>query len=110
MVDCTEEDVIPEKMKRTDLLSSFIFDVKLESSRSVENEVEECLQDKRCDRTSDPLEYYRQNCEIGRFPVLCRLARRYLGLSNTSSLMERVFSIAGSLNRARRPRLATGMI
>ncbi|CAG7725421.1 unnamed protein product [Allacma fusca] len=110
LVDCTEEDVIPEKMKRTDFLSSFISDDKLETSRSVVNEVEEYLQEKRCDSTSDPLEYYRKNCEIGRFPVLCRLARRYLGLPSTSSSMERVFSITGSLNRARRASLATGMM
>ncbi|CAG7825160.1 unnamed protein product [Allacma fusca] len=70
----------------------------------------EYLQEKRLDRDADPLDYYRKQSEIGRFPILCRLARKYLGIPSTSSSMERVFSITGSLNRARRASLGTKMM
>ncbi|CAG7644655.1 unnamed protein product [Allacma fusca] len=97
---------IPEKLMRTDFLSSFIPNNTHDVAQNVSNEVEEYLNEIRCSGSVDPLEYWRANSTKLRFPVLCRLARKYLAFLATSSSMERVFSIAGSFNRARRARLA----
>ncbi|CAG7734603.1 unnamed protein product, partial [Allacma fusca] len=100
------------KVSRLDFLSTFIPDQNEVGSQINDdvNEVEEYLKEKRIGRTDDPLDYYRGLETIGKFPIICRLARKYLSFPATSSSMERVFSITGSFNRARRASLATSMM
>ncbi|CAG7719308.1 unnamed protein product, partial [Allacma fusca] len=114
----TQEDVInvpndnlqvPRTSKRmkSDFLSSFIPTTGESDEHPIEDEIEEYLKENRCTRDSDPLEFYRKQADIGKYPILCRLAKKYLGFPASSSSIERVFSIMGSLNRARRARLTT---
>jgi hypothetical protein len=52
-----------------------------------------------------PLVFWKQNKE--RFPHLARLATTYLTFPATSGGVERLFSVAGAIGRARRAKLTT---
>lgn len=60
------------------------------------------------DPSKNPLDYWRNNS--GKFPVLARMAREFLGFPASSGGVERLFSISGSLCRARRAALKMGTI
>ncbi|ODM89363.1 Zinc finger BED domain-containing protein 1 [Orchesella cincta] len=50
--------------------------------------------------TESPLVYWKRNEEV--FPVLSALAKKYLAVPATSASVERLFSVAGAIIRARR--------
>jgi hypothetical protein len=57
---------------------------------------------------ADPLAWWRQHQSL--FPVLARLARKFLAIPATSAPVERVWSTAGNAVTKRRARLADDMI
>ena len=73
--------------------------VNSESAQEVADYLSEGLEDP----LKNPLEYWRNNS--GKFPVLARMAREFLGFPASSGGVERLFSISGSLCRARRAAL-----
>lgn len=66
-------------------------------------EVELYLNEPRISIKENPLEFWRKN-EM-RFPYLAKLARVSLAFPATSGSIERRFSVAGSIARARRARI-----
>ena len=69
------------------------------------SELEIYLDECTVDRNSDPLHFWRDN--ESRFPALSSMAKKYLAVPASSGDVERLFSIAGSLQRARRSRLVS---
>ena len=49
---------------------------------------------------SDPLKFW--NCYEKTFPILSKIARQYLAIPASSGSVERLFSVAGAIARARR--------
>ena len=74
------------------------------SSSQSDNEVQDYLILNRVDSTLSPLEYWKKN--ETKFPLLSKLAAKYLSFPATSGSVERLFSIAGAIGRARRSRLS----
>ena len=64
-----------------------------EDSDTVFKEVELYLKEKAIDREEPPLGWWKENQH--RFPLVSRVARRYLTIPITSTPAERVFSTAG---------------
>lgn len=50
-----------------------------------------------------PLTFWKSNC--ARFPIMSKLARKYLAMPASSGSIERLFSVAGAIKRARRANL-----
>lgn len=67
-------------------------------------EVEKYLTEPRCLQDDVMMDYWRNKEK--EMPTLARLARRYLSVPPTSADVERMFSIAGFLMRARRSRIS----
>lgn len=68
------------------------------------NEVHEYRKLSRWDKEDNPLLFWKQNSSL--FPVLSSLAKFYLAIPATSANVERLFSIAGAIARARRSSLS----
>ena len=64
-----------------------------DSSDPVQGEVENYFKQEQSPRDSSPLNWWKGNGH--RFPLLARLARKYLAITATSTPAERVFSVAG---------------
>lgn len=91
----------PKKKKRScfDLLTQ-VETAEAEKEKPVENEVDAYLRLPRVSKSSDPLDFWNKNQKT--FPELSKLARIYLGFPASSGSVERLFSVAGSIFRARR--------
>ena len=76
-----------------------------EDNAAAFDEVAAYMNEPLASRETNPLDFWRMKQEERRFPVLAQLARKYLGLPTSSGSVERMFSVAGSLCRARRARL-----
>jgi len=71
------------------------------STSEGKNELDQYLQEPVCDRkTTNPLDWWAGNCK--RYPILAKLAKKYLGAPPTSVPSERVFSTAGLIYDDRR--------
>ena len=75
----------------------------LEAKRPEVNEVDEYLLAELVE--DEPLHFWHKNAQ--KFPNLATLARRILPMPASSGNVERLFSIAGSVKRARRARMET---
>ncbi len=64
------------------------------------SEVEDYLEKVANTKFDCPLEFWKM--QEDKFPRLAKLARRYLAIPATTGSVERVFSIAGAIARARR--------
>ena len=64
-----------------------------DSSDPVQGEVENYFKQEQSPRDSSPLNWWKVNGH--RFPLLARLARKYLAITATSTPAEGVFSVAG---------------
>lgn len=71
-------------------------------------EVDEYLSLPRDNKFQSPLTYWKIN--EPRFPHLAKLAAKYLSLPATSGSVERLFSIAGYIQRAERSSLTTANV
>lgn len=60
-----------------------------------DTEVARYLQEEALDLHSDPLAWWRDN--QARFPLLSKVARKYMTICATSAPSERVFSAAGNI-------------
>ena len=60
----------------------------LSPEQKVQREIETYLSTPRIDMEADPLVWWRHNCKI--FPLLSKLARKYLSVCATSSSSERL--------------------
>jgi len=89
-----------------------VFDVIFQSGSSSQCELvaQNCpveldvyLKDSYLSLDCDPLIYWRKNQKT--FPALANLARVYLAIPASSGGVERVFSVAGAIARARRARI-----
>lgn len=77
---------------------------KPKRSASVGNELDNYLSEPCMDMDSNPLEYWSINCI--KYPVLAKLASKYLAIPATSAPVERLFSVAGKTFRPERCRLS----
>ncbi len=94
----------PQKKKKTSIFSRVQLHQAARSSKEkVADEIEEYLGAPPISENENPLRYWRRNDE--RFPILASLASRYLSLPATSASVERLFSVGGSIMRARRASL-----
>jgi hypothetical protein len=66
---------------------------------------ENCLTEKQC---PDVLSFWKENAS--KYPILSMIARKVLAMPATSAGVERLFSIAGALDRARRASLLPSTI
>jgi hypothetical protein len=69
------------------------------------SEIDRYMQESIVPRTVHPLQYWKLN--ESRFPNLARITRKFLCVPATSGGVERIFSIAGFLGRARRSSLTS---
>ena len=69
------------------------------------NEIEKYLEMSilDADENDDPLKFWL--CYEKKFPILSKMARTFLGMPASSGSVERLFSVAGSIARARRANL-----
>lgn len=70
---------------------------------SIDQEIQLYLSEQCIDMDCDPLVYWRMKGSA--YPHLKCLARKYLSIPASSGSVERLFSIAGCISRARRARL-----
>lgn len=84
-----------------------MFDLIRESAESKKetglDEMSEYLKEGLLDEEQCPLKYWKRNSS--KFPILANIAKKFLAIPATSSGIERIFSIAGALARARRAKL-----
>ncbi|CAG7717945.1 unnamed protein product, partial [Allacma fusca] len=73
------------------------------ANSSTRGEIQRYMDLKYENESSDPLEFWKE--QMSNFPILSQLARIYLGFPASSGSAERLFSIAGALQRLRRSRL-----
>src|ERR1700691_5483376 len=71
-----------------------------------QDEIERYRNQPRILPTASPLAYWRDRRDPALFPILGRLARRYLAIQSSSAAVERVFSVSGNLVTKRRASLA----
>jgi hypothetical protein len=83
------ENIPPEPFKEADELSLY-----LDEARSSEE--------------TNPLDYWKIN--LTKFPVLAKMAKIYMGFPASSGDLERTFSIAGAIQRARRALISLSVI
>jgi len=72
-------------------------------SQVVDNKVNEYLSMPQISLKNDPFKWWAGNQD--RFPILSRLAKKYLSISATSTSSERLFSQAGNIMTAKRTQL-----
>jgi hypothetical protein len=75
---------------------------------TVEQELDKYLKIDCLDANSNPLLFWRRNEQ--KYPRLFQLAKVFLSIPASSGSVERLFSIAGSIARARRARLSVGQL
>lgn len=71
-------------------------------------EISSYLRESQIPEESSPLQYWKENEQ--KYPRLAKLAKIYLGIPASSGSVERLFSVAGALARARRARLKVSTI
>lgn len=69
------------------------------------DEVTEYLRMRTLDQEDSPLRFWSMH--MSKFPALYKLARAYLAMPASSAGVERLFSTAGAIGRARRARITT---
>ena len=95
----------PAKKKKKQLWEVFLKDNEVQDEdatlpllspeQKVQREIETYLSTPRIDMEADPLAWWRHNCKV--FPLLSKLARKYLSVCATSSPSERLFSSSGHI-------------
>lgn len=103
-----DEPVLPAVKKTKKSLSSYFKkpeppsgqDVQRPSRASIELELNMYLQTADLDAEEDPLVWWRQH-EVN-FPLVAKLAKKYLCIPATSSASERVFSTSGNIVTCKR--------
>ena len=92
-------------VQNTKIKASFFakFAHQQKQNEPVEEEVEEYLNVSRQGEADDPLVFWKKNSS--RFPTLSLLAKQYLAFPATSGSVERLFSVAGAIMRARRAKI-----
>ncbi|XP_026083928.1 zinc finger BED domain-containing protein 1-like [Carassius auratus] len=91
----------PPKKKKKKNLADLLGMRRAQSSNPVpkriraDTEVTRYLQEEALDLHSDPLAWWRDN--QARFPLLSKVARKYMSICATSTPSERVFSAAGNI-------------
>lgn len=100
-----ESPQVPSKKPRLSIFSALKTKV-LDNKKPSTNEIDEyLLSDVVEEGDLSPLKYWSRNAK--KFPALSELARRILPMPASSGNVERLFSIAGSVKRARRAQLKT---
>jgi hAT family C-terminal dimerisation region len=106
-IDTTIPESPPKKLKRDkgSLFECLGEDRTMQRvfSRRQKDEIQEYLSLPNLEETANPLVFWRE--QENNLPILSRLARRFLAVPAISGSVERVFSIAGALGRARRARI-----
>jgi hypothetical protein len=72
------------------------------------HEVEKYLREPKCDKSTNPLEWWKIN--EAKFPTLAQVAREILCIPSTSTASERVFSTAGNIATTKRSLLKPELI
>lgn len=81
---------------------------ELNERKTLLEEIEDYIQEPNLPNSSSELVYWRRNQQ--KFSKLSFLAKKYLSVPASSGGVERLFSIAGSLARARRNRITPKML
>lgn len=66
-------------------------------------EIQKFFEEPMLAETCDPLKFWQK--KSGEFPILSRLAKRYLAFPATSGSVERLFSISGAIIRSHRAKI-----
>ena len=101
-----DEDLSPPHKKMKPDFFSFMSPSRPKPQRAMTttNELDSYLAEPCSGMESDPMEFWKVNTH--RFPVLSKLAVKYLSIPATSAPVERLFSIAGKTFRPERCRLS----
>ena len=75
----------------------------IETQMTTKDELEYFMKEPDLDPDSNPLEWWRKNCE--RFPALSLYANKLLCVPATSVSSERIFSVAGNIVTKKRSNL-----
>ena len=106
-ISCPDEEDLspPRKMIKPDFFS-FMSPSRPKPKRAftATNELEAYLAEPCSGMESDPMDYWKVSSD--RFPVLSKLASKYLSIPATSTPVERLFSVAGKTFRPERCRLS----
>lgn len=94
----------PPKIFKTSLFAKLAAAEATSQVKALE-EVEDYLRLPLLEESDDPLCFWKFNW--ARFPILSHLAIRFLSFPATSGSVERLFSVAGAIGRARRARITT---
>jgi hypothetical protein len=78
---------------------------EISGTEILEYEREDLLSGEDC-----PMEYWKQKSTTSGFPVLAKMAQRFLAIPASTGGVEGVFSIAGTVGRARRARMKSTMM
>jgi hypothetical protein len=89
-----------------EILSFMNVQVSTHQENSITDEFQGYIAEQRS--SLQPLQYWKQHGV--RFPRIAAIARRYLSIPASSSDVERLFSVAGALQRARRASLCCSTI
>ncbi|CAF0984951.1 unnamed protein product [Didymodactylos carnosus] len=84
-------------------LDDFIFGSQSPTTNSSHTEFDLYTKEQEIDRTDCPLNWWKSNSK--KYPVISKIAMKYLCIQGTSVPSERMFSAAGHITSDRRSRL-----
>lgn len=106
--DIDEIGILPKRAKSS--IFDDLFDMDMQSepahviAKSITEEINEYLKAQIVDKSTNALLFWRVNKNS--YPILGKLAKTYLSAPASSGSVERMFSLAGSIGRARRNRIS----
>ena len=96
--------IITVQNERSNTMFDILREVRRKSSHeSQETEISKFMKEDPAEDNQSVLQYW--SARSTKYPILSKLAKKFLAIPASSSGVERIFSIAGSLARARRARL-----
>lgn len=95
LLEMIRERSVHHPLPRREILEISLINGGLKSLPLYRSELTRYLQEQPIDSTADPLAWWRDN--ETRYPLLAKLARKYMCICATSTASERVFSTAGNI-------------
>jgi len=109
MASTSQVDYQPvQKKKKFSSMFDYVDEINASRPSTVFQEIEECLKLPLQPFSKQPLGFWEANEKT--FPILAELASKFLVIPATSGAIERLFSVAGALGRARRSRITVSLM